>query len=84
MIVPLTLWTLITEEHEMITLDTHIWIWRVQEVERLRQSQIAAILVQENDDAGVIGICATTLWEVAMLVQRGRVQLSADLLQTIH
>jgi len=68
-----------TEEHEMIILDTHIWVWRVQEAERLRRPQIAAILTQENDNAGVIGICATTLWEIAMLVQLGRIQLSADL-----
>lgn len=79
MIVPLTLWTLITAKHEMIILDTHIWVWLVQEAKQLRPSQIAAILAQENDDAGVIGICATTLWEVAMLVQRGRIRLSTDL-----
>ena len=68
-----------TEEHEMIILDTHIWVWRVQEVGQLRPAQIAAILAQENNDAGVIGICATTLWEIALLVQRGRIQPSADL-----
>lgn len=65
-------------------MDTHIWVWRVwvwrvQDVQQLSPSQIAAILELENDDAGVVGICATTLWEVAMLVQRGRIQLSVDL-----
>ena len=63
----------------MIILDTHIWVWWVENPARLRQSQIAAILTQENDETGVIGICATTLWEIAMLVQRGRIQLSTDL-----
>ena len=63
----------------MIILDTHIWVWWVEQLAQLRPSQIAAILTQENDDAGVIGICATTLWEIAMLVQRGRIQLGADL-----
>ena len=67
------------EQHEMIILDTHTWIWRVQEIAKLRPSQVASILAQESDNAGVIGICATSLWEVAMLVQRERVQLNADL-----
>ena len=68
-----------TEQQEMIILDTHIWVWRVQEVGQLRPAQITAILAMENGDSGAIGICATTLWEVAMLVQRGRIQISADL-----
>ncbi len=68
-----------TEKPEMIILDTHTWVWRVQAVATLRPLQIAAILEQENDHAGVIGICATSLWEIAMLVQRARIQLSADL-----
>ena len=63
----------------MIILDTHIWVWWVENLTQLRPSQIFAVLAEENDDGGVIGICATTLWEVAMLVQRGRLQLSADL-----
>jgi len=63
----------------VIILDTHIWVWWVESLAQLRSSQITAILTQESDDAGVIGICATTLWEVAMLVQRGRIQISADL-----
>ena len=63
----------------MIILDTHIWVWWVDQSPRLRPAQITAIFAQENDDAGVIGVCATTLWEVAMLVQRGRIQLGTDL-----
>ena len=63
----------------MIILDTHIWVWWVENLAQLRPSQIAAILAQESDDTGVIGICATTLWEVAMLVQRSRIRISADL-----
>lgn len=63
----------------MIILDTHIWFWRVQTPAELRRAQMEAILEQENDSAGVIGICATSLWEVAKLVQLGRIQLDTDL-----
>ena len=63
----------------MIILDTHIWFWRVEAPAELRRPQMAAIVAQENDSAGVIGICATSLWEIAMLVQSGRIQLDTDL-----
>ena len=62
----------------MIILDTHVWIWWLQASSALRPAQMAAIVAQENDNASVIGICATSLWEVAMLVQKGRIQLGTD------
>ena len=62
----------------MIILDTHVWIWWLQASGALRPAQMAAIVAQENDNASVIGICATSLWEVAMLVQKGRIQLGTD------
>ena len=62
----------------MIVLDTHVWAWWVEEPERLSNMQIAAISDQENDDNG-IGICATSLWEIAKLVEYGRIHLSYDL-----
>ena len=68
-----------TEEPEMIILDTHIWVWRVQDNEQLRAAQIAAILREETDTDGAIGICATSLWEIAKLVQLRRIQLDTDL-----
>lgn len=63
----------------MIILDTHIWFWRVDTPAQLRRAQMEAILEQENDSAGVIGICATSIWEIAKLVQIGRIQLDTDL-----
>ncbi len=63
----------------MIALDTHTWIWWVEEPERLSEAQRAAITEQESDDDGVIGISATSLWEVAMLVARRRLRMDIDL-----
>ncbi len=63
----------------MIILDTHIWVRWVEEPAQLRAAQMAAIIAQEDDINGVIGICATSLWEIAKLVELGRIQFDADL-----
>ena len=63
----------------MIVLDTHVWFWWVEAPALLREAQRAAIREQEASDGGVIGICATSLWEIAMLVQKGRLQMYIDL-----
>ena len=68
-----------TEKSEMIILDTHVWVRRVQEPSELRRAQLTAILVQESASNGVVGISATSLWEIAKLVELGRVQLDTDL-----
>ena len=54
----------------MIVLDTHVWLWWVASPERL--SAAAREAIDQADDLGVPAICA---WEVAMLVERGRVRL---------
>lgn len=63
----------------MIILDTHIWVRWVQSSNELRQAQAEAIAEQEEDENGVIGICATSIWEVAKLVELGKLQLAADI-----
>ena len=63
----------------MIILDTHIWVWWVEQPAQLRAAQITAILREEASTDGVIGICATSLWEVAKLVEIGRIHLGANL-----
>ena len=60
----------------MIVLDTHVWIWWVQGDERLTASQSQAI--QENE-ADKLGISAISCWEVAKLVEKGRLLLPVAL-----
>ena len=60
----------------MIVLDTQTWIWWVQERQRLSVSQREAIISNEDD---VIGISAISCWEIAKLVEYGRLPLVADL-----
>jgi PIN domain nuclease of toxin-antitoxin system len=56
----------------VIILDTHILIWWVNQSNQLRQTTLEKI--EQEPDA--IGISAISLWEVAKLVQVGRLQLS--------
>ncbi len=60
----------------MIVLDTHIWVWWVHGDERLTQTQIATITAHETD---LIGVSAISMWEIAKLVEYGRLELPCPL-----
>ncbi|MGF1527462.1 MAG: type II toxin-antitoxin system VapC family toxin [Candidatus Competibacterales bacterium] len=56
----------------MIMLDTHIWIWWVHDDQQLPQEYKEYIeQIQQNG----IGISAISCWEVAKLVEYGRLTL---------
>ena len=56
----------------MIVLDTHIWVWWVHGDSQLPLS-IAEYIKQEEQNG--LGISAITCWEIAKLVERGRLEL---------
>ena len=56
----------------MIVIDTHIWIWWVHDDRQLTAAQTQAIQANEN---GLIGVSAISCWEIAKLVERGRLTL---------
>jgi PIN domain nuclease of toxin-antitoxin system len=59
----------------VILLDTHVLIWWANgELERLSEQAIEAIEVEEQQCL----VSAISCWEVAMLVERGRLALSID------
>ncbi len=61
----------------MIVLDTHIWVWWVHGSEQhLTDAQMRAIRENESD---LIGVSAITCWEVAKLVEYGRLELPMPL-----
>ncbi len=60
----------------MIVLDTHIWIWWVNGSPELT-AELEALL--QSHQAGGLGVCAISVWEVAKLVERGRLTLSAPI-----
>ena len=57
----------------MIVLDTHAWIWWAAESHRLSRRAHGAIAAADR-----IGVGAVSCWEVAMLVQKGRLELDRD------
>ncbi len=53
----------------MIVLDTHVWVWWALDPARLSKAQVEVIAANETD---VIGVSAISCWEIAKLVELGR------------
>lgn len=60
----------------MIVLDTHVWLWWVSSPEFL--SDPARIAVNQGAKDRALHVSSMSAWEIAMLVQKGRVELSVD------
>jgi len=56
----------------VILLDTHVLVWAAAEPKRLSQAAAAAIDQFRKTDG--VAIAAITLWEIATLLARGRIQ----------
>lgn len=56
----------------MIVLDTHIWIWWVHDDAQLPADCKTYI---QSEEANGLGISIISLWEVAKLVEGGRLTL---------
>ena len=59
----------------MIVLDTHAWIWWATSAARLSAGARRAI-----DEATIVGVTAISTWEIAMLVEHGRLELDRPVL----
>lgn len=57
----------------MILLDTHVLVWTVADSKRLSRAALGAIERARRQDGG-LAISAITLWELALLLARGRIQ----------
>lgn len=66
----------------MIVLDTHIIIWDALKPELLSDPARQAI-DRANHQDGII-FCDISLWEIAMLMRKGRVQVEAGYLDFIN
>jgi PIN domain nuclease of toxin-antitoxin system len=65
----------------MIVLDTHIWIWWIQGDTRL--DPIYRNYVQTNEPFG-LGVSIISCWEVAKLIERGKLTLPLPVEDWIH
>lgn len=71
----------------MIVLDTHALLWWVNGDPQLSQSALKAIEQELQAEDGEILISAITAWEIALLVEKGRLTLSMttdDWLETVE
>jgi PIN domain nuclease of toxin-antitoxin system len=60
--------------NELLLLDTHCWLWaQLGHIERLSRAGLEAIRSAELE--GNLRISVISIWEMAMLEQRGRVAL---------
>jgi len=57
----------------MILLDTHIWIWYADESKKL--SNTHRQLIEDHKSDG-LGVSAISCWEVAKLLEHGRLKLA--------
>jgi PIN domain nuclease of toxin-antitoxin system len=57
----------------VIVLDTHVWIWWISAPRKLSLRARRAI-----DEARELAVSAISLWEVAMLVAKSRLELDRD------
>ncbi|MBI4277362.1 MAG: type II toxin-antitoxin system VapC family toxin [Armatimonadetes bacterium] len=60
----------------MIVLDTHAWVWFLADPGRL--SRRARQAVDAEARGGEIAVSSISVWEIAMLVERGRLTLTMD------
>jgi len=56
----------------MLLMDTHVWFWSLSEPERLPRTAFKLIQRTRPDHRGIASI---SLWEFAMMVTRGRIEL---------
>lgn len=60
----------------MIVLDTHVLLWWIGGETQLSARARSAIFQEHNSEQGQILISAISAWEIAMLVEKGRLTLS--------
>jgi PIN domain nuclease of toxin-antitoxin system len=65
----------------MILLDTHAWVWWVNESAELPANMLQVILTHGEEG---LGVSIISCWEVAKLVERGRLQLTMSVEQWIE
>ena len=65
----------------MIVVDTHIIIWNALKPEMLSKKAEKAISAANNSD-GII-FCEISLWEIAMLMHKGRLSIDIEYLEFI-
>lgn len=62
--------------HDLVLLDTHIWVWLMEDVPGFSRSTLSVIRTAAQNQQ--IRVSAISIWEVAMLEVKKRLTLSID------
>lgn len=65
----------------MIVLDTHIWVWWIHATTQLTPANLQSLDAIASDG---LGVSIISCWEVAKLVERGRLRLPCDVEQWLQ
>jgi PIN domain nuclease of toxin-antitoxin system len=66
----------------LIVLDTHVWLWWVAQAPELPR-RVARLIEARIEDEAVF-VSSISVWEIALLVQRQRLQLSMPVSEWIR
>ena len=66
----------------LLLLDTHVLVWSVRESPRLES--VTKKVLNEAARQSLIVISAITPWEIGLLVNKGRLELEADVMEWIR
>ena len=66
----------------MIVLDTHVLLWEALQPERLSASA-REVIIRANQTDGMM-LSDISLWEIAMLLKKGRIKVETDHLTLIN
>lgn len=69
------------KQHKIL-LDTHVWIWLLGGNQKLKPS--FRKYIEKCRERGNIYISSISIWEVGMLVEKGRVELEMDVLDWVE
>jgi len=61
--------------HDALLLDTHVWFWLVTGHERLAKASLLLRRIEAAAETGRLWLSAISVWEIAMLEAKGRVEL---------
>ncbi len=59
----------------MIILDTHIWVWWINDSPQLTKRLRESIIMHQSSS---LGVSIFSCWEVAKLVEKGRMELTGS------
>src|SRR5687768_15397750 len=60
----------------MIVLDTHALIWWISDPDKLSKKALA--IIEDQIKEGVIAISSISVWEIYLLIKKGRLTLNID------